>query len=64
MAPAQRLGRVPAAAVRDTRTLVDAAPANALARQLADERAVQRRHVAGEFFNTACARFLARAKQD
>lgn len=61
---ARRLGNVPAAAVRDTRRLIDAAPANDLARQLSDERAAQRQHVAGEFFSKACARFLARAKHD
>lgn len=61
---ARRLGAASAAAVRDTRRLIDAASMNTLAQQLSDERAAQRRHVAGEFFNNACARFLARAKHD
>jgi 2-(1,2-epoxy-1,2-dihydrophenyl)acetyl-CoA isomerase len=57
---ARRLGRVPAA-VRDTRQLIDAAAANQLASHLDAERAAQCRHVATEFFNNACARFLAGA---
>ncbi|MCY1165970.1 MAG: enoyl-CoA hydratase/isomerase family protein [Pseudomonadota bacterium] len=57
---ALRLGSTSAAAVRDTRCLIDAAPGNTLQQQLADERTAQRRHVAGDFFNQACARFLAR----
>lgn len=61
---ALRLGNASAAAVRDTRRLIDAAPANTLAQQLCDERTAQRQHVAGEFFNDACARFLARARHD
>jgi len=61
---ARRLGSASAAAVRDTRRLIDAAPANSLDQQLCDERTVQRRHVAGEFFNDACARFLAPARHD
>jgi len=60
-AMAERLGRSSPAALRDTRRLVDAAPANSLEQQLADERTAQRQHVAGEFFNDACTRFLARA---
>jgi 2-(1,2-epoxy-1,2-dihydrophenyl)acetyl-CoA isomerase len=56
---ARRLGRTPAAAVSDTRKLIDAAPANTLAQQLRDERAAQLTHVGGDFFNTACERFLA-----
>ena len=59
---AQRLGSTSAAAVRDTRKLIDAAPASTLAQQLSAERAAQIPHVAGDFFNTACARFLARAR--
>ena len=39
----------------------DAASAQSLEQQLADERTAQRRHVAGPFFNDACARLLARA---
>jgi 2-(1,2-epoxy-1,2-dihydrophenyl)acetyl-CoA isomerase len=58
---ARRLGSVSAAAVRDTRRLIDAATANTLAQQLSAERSAQRQHVAGAFFNDACARFLARA---
>jgi 2-(1,2-epoxy-1,2-dihydrophenyl)acetyl-CoA isomerase len=58
---AQRLGRASAAALRDTRRLIDAAPAHSLEQQLACERTAQRRHVAGPFFHDACARFLARA---
>ena len=61
---AKRLGHASAAALRDTRQLIDAASDNTLARQLSDECTAQRRHVAGEFFNNACARFLARAKPD
>lgn len=61
---AQRLGRTSAAAVRDTRKLIDAAPANTLAQQLNAERTAQLPHVAGDFFNTACARFLARARHN
>lgn len=61
---ARRLGAASAAAVRDTRRLMDAASMNTLAQQLSDERAAQRRHAAGEFFNNACARFLARARHD
>jgi 2-(1,2-epoxy-1,2-dihydrophenyl)acetyl-CoA isomerase len=61
---ARRLGGASAAAVRDTRRLIDAAPAVTLAQQLGGERIAQRRHVAGEFFNDACARFLARASHD
>ncbi|MDM0016113.1 enoyl-CoA hydratase/isomerase family protein [Variovorax saccharolyticus] len=57
---ARRLGGASPAALRDTRRLVDAATANTLERQLADECAAQREHVAGDFFNDACARFLAR----
>ncbi|MDM0034663.1 enoyl-CoA hydratase-related protein [Variovorax sp. J22P271] len=57
----QRLGRTSAAALRDTRRLIDAAPARSLELQLADERTAQRQHVAGPFFHDACARFLARA---
>lgn len=60
-AMAERLGRSSSAALRDTRRLMDAAPANSLEQQLADERTAQRLHVAGAFFNDACARFLARA---
>ena len=59
---AQRLGRTSAAAVRDTRRLIDAAPSNDLTQQLEGERQAQLAHVAGDFFNTACARFLARSK--
>lgn len=58
---AQRLGHASAAALRDTRRLIDAAPAQSLEQQLADERTAQRLHVAGPFFHDACARFLARA---
>ncbi len=58
---ARRLGGTSAAAVRDTRRLIDAAPVNTLAQQLGAERTAQLPHVAGDFFNTACARFLARA---
>ena len=58
---AHRVGRASAAALRDTRRLIDAAPGNTLGQQLADERAAQRQHVAGAFFNDACASFLARA---
>ena len=58
---AQRLGQASPAALRDTRRLIDAAPATTLEQQLADERTAQRQHVAGAFFNDACARFLARA---
>ncbi|ATA53660.1 enoyl-CoA hydratase [Variovorax boronicumulans] len=61
---ARRLGAASAAALRDTRQLIDAASDNTLAQQLSDECAAQRRHVAGEFFNDACTRFLARAKAD
>jgi len=39
----------------------DAASAQSLEQQLADQRTAQRRHVAGPFFNDACARLLARA---
>jgi 2-(1,2-epoxy-1,2-dihydrophenyl)acetyl-CoA isomerase len=63
-AVARRLGNASAAAIRDTRRLIDAAPANTLARQLGDERAAQRLHVAGPFFNDACARFIAGARHD
>lgn len=59
---AQRLGNASAAAVRDTRRLIDAATTSTLAQQLSDECTAQRRHVAGEFFSNACARFLGRAK--
>lgn len=61
---ARRLGEASAAAVRDTRRLIDAASTNMLTLQLSEERTAQRRHVAGEFFNNACARFLARVKHD
>lgn len=61
---ARRLGNASAAALRDTRRLVDAATTSTLAQQLDDECTAQRRHVAGEFFGNACARFLARAKPD
>lgn len=61
---ARRLGAASAAAVRDTRRLIDAAPGNTLAQQLRDECAAQRQHVAGEHFNAACARFLAHAPRN
>lgn len=61
---ASRLGQASAAALRDTRQLIDAASDNTLARQLHDECVAQRRHVAGAFFNNACARFLARARSN
>jgi 2-(1,2-epoxy-1,2-dihydrophenyl)acetyl-CoA isomerase len=61
---ARRLGNASAAAVRDTRRLIDAATTSTLAQQLGDECTAQRRHVAGEFFGDACARFLARGKPD
>ena len=35
-----------------------------LVQQLCDERTAQRRHVAGDFFNQACARFMTRASHD
>jgi 2-(1,2-epoxy-1,2-dihydrophenyl)acetyl-CoA isomerase len=60
---ARRLGSAPAAAVRDTRRLIDAAPANTLAEQLRAECEAQCEHVASEFFHGACALFLARAKR-
>ncbi|WP_398496693.1 enoyl-CoA hydratase/isomerase family protein [Variovorax sp.] len=59
---ARRLGSASAAALRDTRQLIDAATDRTLAEQLAGECEAQRRHVAGAFFNDACARFLARAR--
>lgn len=59
---AQRLGRTAAAAVRDTRQLIDAAPANTLAQQLSAEHQAQLSHAASDFFGAACARFLAHAK--
>jgi 2-(1,2-epoxy-1,2-dihydrophenyl)acetyl-CoA isomerase len=58
---AMRLASASAPAVRDTRRLIDEAPANTLARQLDEERAAQRVHVGADFFNAACVRFLARA---
>lgn len=61
---AQRLGRTSGAAVRDTRKLIDAAPASTLAQQLSAERTARLPHVAGEFFNSACTRFLARASHN
>jgi len=57
---AQRLGNASPAAVRDTRRLIDEAPARTLARQLDHEREAQRAHVGADFFNAACTRFLAR----
>jgi 2-(1,2-epoxy-1,2-dihydrophenyl)acetyl-CoA isomerase len=63
-AVARRLGNASAAAIRDTRRLIDAAPGNTLDRQLGAERAAQRLHVAGPFFNDACARFIAGARHD
>ncbi len=56
---ALRLCRTPAAAVRATRQLIDAAPANTLAQQLSAEHKAQLPHAASDFFGTACARFLA-----
>ena len=61
---AERLGNSPAAAVRDTRRLIDAAADNTLADQLADERSAQRAHVGSEFFKNACMRFRARSQRD
>jgi len=61
---AERLGRSPAAAVRDTRQLIDAAADSTLAAQLADERTAQRAHVAGDFFKQACTRFRERGRRD
>ena len=61
---ARRLAAASPAAVRDTRRLIDAAPGTTLARQLDDERTAQCDHVAGPFFNDACARFLARSRHD
>jgi len=58
---AKRLGRAPAAAVRDTRQLIDAASITPLAQQLKAERVAQCHHVTDEFFNQACTRFLAAA---
>jgi 2-(1,2-epoxy-1,2-dihydrophenyl)acetyl-CoA isomerase len=63
-AHAQRLGSTSAAAVRDKRRLIHAAPGNNLTRQRSDERTAQRPHVAGDFFNTACVRFLASARNN
>jgi len=63
-AVALRLAAASAAAVCDTRRLIDAAPGTALARHLGDERTAQCGHVAGAFFNDACARFLARPPRD
>ncbi|WP_213958219.1 MULTISPECIES: enoyl-CoA hydratase/isomerase family protein [unclassified Variovorax] len=59
-AVAQRLGSASAAAVRDTRRLIDDAPSHTLARQLDAERDAQRAHVGADFFHAACTRFLAR----
>lgn len=61
LALAQRLGRGSAAALCDTRRLVDASPMNTLARQLQGELEAQRIHVGSEHFKNACARFLSRA---
>ncbi|CAN5242873.1 2-(1,2-epoxy-1,2-dihydrophenyl)acetyl-CoA isomerase PaaG [soil metagenome] len=61
---ARRLGSASATAVCDTRRLIDAASTSTLTQQLSDERAAQSEHMSSEFFTTACARFLARARHD
>lgn len=61
---AVRLSRAPTVALRDARRLIDAAPTQTLARQLRDERIAQGPHVAGDFFNQACARFLKRSGRE
>ena len=58
---ARRLGGASAAAVFDTRRLIDAAATSSLAQQLSAEHASQRQHVAGVGLKDACARFLARS---
>lgn len=58
---ARRLSAVPAAALRDTRWLMDSASVNSLSQQLDAERNAQRQHVTSDFFNQACSRFANRA---
>jgi 2-(1,2-epoxy-1,2-dihydrophenyl)acetyl-CoA isomerase len=61
---ALRLAGAAAAAVRESRRQIDAAPANTLARQLSDERAAQLPLATGGRLAEACARFLARPAHD
>ncbi|MEJ8854954.1 enoyl-CoA hydratase-related protein [Variovorax robiniae] len=63
-ATAHRLGSASAAAVRDTRRLIDEAPTQTLARQLDQECEAQRAHVGADYFNAACTRFLARTARN
>ena len=64
LAVAQRLARVPAAVVRATRTLIDAAPHVPLVDQLEAERLLQVEFLGTEFFRGAVARFFDRAKHN
>lgn len=59
MAIALQLARSPSAAVRATRTLIDAAPCTTLPAQLEQERLWQAEFVGSEFFHEAVARFAA-----
>jgi 2-(1,2-epoxy-1,2-dihydrophenyl)acetyl-CoA isomerase len=62
-AMALRLARLPVAALRDTRALINAAPTQALAPQLEAELEAQRRHAGSDFFKNACARFFGRSQK-
>lgn len=61
-AAARRLASGSAAAVRDTRRLIDAAFATPLEGQLNAEVELQRSHLGADFFREACGRFLTRGK--
>jgi 2-(1,2-epoxy-1,2-dihydrophenyl)acetyl-CoA isomerase len=63
-AVARQMSSASGVALIDTRRLIDAAHDKTLVEQLDDERAAQCEHVAGPFFNNACARFLARPRHD
>jgi len=63
-AMARQLARLPSAAVRATRTLIDAAPRTTLPAQLEQERLWQVEFLGSDFFRAAVARFVAASSRE